>query len=244
MGETAMNIVITSREKAAKMADAQYAALLKEKPNAVLGFATGSTPLPLYRELVAANHRGELSFRAATTFNLDEYVGLDESNPQSYRAFMNENLFSQIDIPLEQTHVPNGKTASTEEAEAYDAKIMAAGGIDLQLLGIGHNGHIGFNEPGTPFASRTHRVRLSESTRNANARFFSSIDEVPREAVSMGIQTVMNARAILLFAQGASKAKIIEAALKGPVTEAVPASVLQLHPNVTLYLDEEAAKYL
>lgn len=239
-----MNIIITTREEAAKKAAEQYALLLNQKPSAVLGFATGSTPLALYAELVRACRRKELSFQHATSFNLDEYVGLDENNPQSYRSFMNRNLFSKIDIPLENTHVPSGKTATAEQANAYEDAIRAAGGIDLQLLGIGHNGHIGFNEPGTPFGSTTHIVRLSESTRSANARFFASIGEVPTQAVSMGIQTVMNARAILLFAQGASKANILKEAVKGPVTEAVPASVLQLHPNITLYLDPEAAKLL
>lgn len=239
-----MNIIITTREEAAKKAAEQYISMLHQKPNAVLGFATGSTPLMLYAELIRAYRSGKLSLQNAKSFNLDEYVGLDENNPKSYRFFMNHNLFSKIDIPLENTHVPSGKTASDEQASAYEKAIRSAGGIDLQLLGIGQNGHIGFNEPGTPFGSTTHIVRLSESTRGANARFFASIEEVPTHAVSMGILTVMNARAIMLFAEGASKARILEAAVKGPVTEAVPASVLQLHPNVTLYLDSEAAKYL
>lgn len=239
-----MNIIVTTREEAAKLAAEQYAALLEAKPNAVFGFATGSTPLSLYAELARAYQRGELSFAKAISFNLDEYIGLDESNPQSYRYFMNRNLFSKIDIRLENTHVPSGRIASNDQADAYEAQIQAAGGIDLQLLGIGQNGHIGFNEPGTPFGSTTHLVHLSDSTRKANARFFPSIEEVPTDAVSMGIKTVMNARAILLFGQGTAKADIIRAAVSGPVTEAVPASILQLHPNVTLYLDSEAAKYL
>lgn len=239
-----MEIKIMTCAAAAKQAARQYAALLAKKPDAVLGFATGSTPLTLYAELVKSCQKGELSFRAAKTFNLDEYVGLDENDPQSYRYFMNKNLFSKIDIPIENTHVPSGKIATERQAEEYEEAIQSAGGIDLQLLGIGRNGHIGFNEPGTPFGSVTHRVRLSENTRAANARFFRSIDEVPAEAVSMGIKTVMNARSIILFAQGASKAETIRAALKGPVTEDVPASILQLHPFVTLYLDEQAAKYL
>lgn len=239
-----MNLIVTSREEAAKLAAEQYAVLLSQKPKSTLGFATGSTPLALYAELARAYQRKELSFFQATSFNLDEYVGLEETNPQSYRYFMNQNLFSKIDLPLERTHVPSGKTSSAAEADEYESLIQAAGGIDLQLLGIGQNGHIGFNEPGTPFGSTTHLVHLSESTRRANARFFASMDEVPTDAVSMGIKTVMNARAILLFAQGDIKANIIREAIYGPVTEAVPASVLQLHPNVTLYLDAEAAKYL
>lgn len=240
----AMDIIITTQENAAKQAAERYIALLQQKPNAVLGFATGSTPLLLYAELVRACQSGRLSFQNARSFNLDEYVGLEENHPQSYRYFMNQNLFSKIDIPLENTLVPSGKTASNAQAIAYEEAIQAAGGIDLQLLGIGQNGHIGFNEPGTPFGSKTHLVRLSESTRVANARFFSSVEEVPKEAVTMGIRTVMNARTIILFAEGASKARILDAAINGPVTETVPASVLQLHPNVTLYLDAEAAKYL
>lgn len=239
-----MNIIVTTREEAAKLAAEQYEVLLRKKPKAVLGFATGSTPLALYSELARAYQRGELTFSQAVSFNLDEYVGLDESNPQSYRYFMNQNLFSKIDLPISSTHVPNGKAASVEQADQYEAMIQAVGGIDLQLLGIGRNGHIGFNEPGTPFGSTTHIVHLSENTRRANARFFPSLEDVPTKAVSMGIKTVMNARAILLFAQGPAKAKVIQAAINGPVTEAVPASVLQLHPNVTLYMDAEAAKYL
>lgn len=239
-----MQIHICPRAEAVKVAAARYHTLLSGKPNAVLGFATGSTPLPLYAELARLCQKGELSFSNATTFNLDEYVGLDANNPQSYRYFMNHNLFEKIDIPLRNTHVPSGTNCSEEIAAAYDGAIHAAGGIDLQLLGIGHNGHIGFNEPGTPFGSITHRVTLSLSTREANARFFRSIEDVPREAVSMGIKTVMNARSILLFAQGEDKAEIVREALYGPVTERVPASVLQLHPFVELFLDPEAAKLL
>lgn len=239
-----MKIYVCSREQAAELAADRYAELLKNKPNAVLGFATGSTPLALYRELIKRYQKGELSFRQATSFNLDEYVGLDGSNPQSYRYFMNKNLFEQIDIPLERTFVPDGTDCSQESVSAYDEQIRALGGIDLQLLGVGRNGHIGFNEPGTSFDSLTHRVQLSRSTREANARFFSSIDEVPSEAVSMGIKTVMNARSILLFAQGEEKAEVIQKAVYGPVTEEIPASILQLHPFVELFLDPEAAKLL
>lgn len=239
-----MNIHICPREEAAKLAAARYKVLLNDKPNAVLGFATGSTPLPLYTELVRLCQRGEVTFSKATTFNLDEYVGLEAGNPQSYRYFMNHNLFEKIDIPLKNTHVPSGTNCSEENAAAYDGAIHAAGGIDYQLLGLGHNGHIGFNEPGTPFGSITHRVTLSRSTREANARFFRTVEDVPKEAVSMGIKTVMNARAILLFAQGEDKAQIVREAFYGPVTEQVPASVLQLHPFVELFLDPEAARLL
>ncbi|HWQ06856.1 MAG TPA: glucosamine-6-phosphate deaminase [Feifaniaceae bacterium] len=239
-----MKIHVCSKEQAAEQAAKRYVELLKRKPNAVLGFATGSTPLRLYQELIRLYKKGELSFREATSFNLDEYVGLDGSNSQSYRHFMNKNLFEQIDIPSEQTFVPDGTHCSAETAAEYDVEIQAAGGIDLQLLGVGRNGHIGFNEPGTSFDSVTHRVQLSRSTREANARFFHSLEEVPTEAVSMGIKTVMNARGILLFAQGEEKAEVIQKAVYGPVTEDVPASILQLHPFVELFLDPEAAKLL
>lgn len=239
-----MKVHICTAQEAAQRAADRYVQLLKRKPDAVLGFATGSTPLQLYAELTRRYQAGDVSFQKATTFNLDEYVGLGGGNQQSYRYFMNENLFSKIDIPIENTHVPNGIDCTKESVTVYDDQINSVGGIDLQLLGIGRNGHIGFNEPGTPFGSITHIVNLSRSTREANARFFASVDDVPKQAVSMGIKTVMNARAILLFAQGEEKAEIVRDALYGPVTENVPASVLQLHPDVELYLDFNAAKLL
>ncbi|MBQ4061596.1 MAG: glucosamine-6-phosphate deaminase [Christensenellaceae bacterium] len=237
-----MKIIIDTPEKIAQMAAQHYVELLNKKPGAVLGYATGSTPLGLYAELAKLNSEGKLSFKNATTFNLDEYAGLEPTHDQSYRYFMNENLFTKIDIPLENTHVPSG--IDTASAGAYDEAIAAAGGIDLQLLGIGNNGHIGFNEPGTPFSSITHVVDLTESTRLANSRFFESIDEVPTQAVSMGIKTVMNAKSIILIALGKAKAEIIKATIQGDVTPDVPASVLQLHPDVVMYLDYEAASLL
>ncbi len=239
-----MKLIIDTPEKIAALAAEQYAALLQNKPQAVLGYATGSTPLGLYAELSRLNKAGVLSFRQARTYNLDEYAGLDPAHDQSYRYFMNKNLFLNIDIDLAHTHVPNGFWKTDAEASDYDRQIEAAGGIDLQLLGVGNNGHIGFNEPGTPFGSETHIVELTDSTRQANARFFSSIDEVPTHAITMGVKTVMNARAIVFIALGKAKASIVKAALSGPVTENVPASVLQLHPDVTWYLDEEAAALL
>jgi len=243
-GGSEMKIHICSSEQAAKQAAERYVELLRKKPDAVLGFATGSTPLRLYAELTARYEAGEVTFTQATSFNLDEYAGLDGAHPQSYRRFMDEHLFSKIDIPYERTHVPNGLDCGADALAGYEAAIAAAGGVDLQLLGIGRNGHIGFNEPGTPFGSVTHVVTLSESTRRANARFFDSPGEVPAQAVSMGIKTVMNARAIVLFAQGEIKAQVVREALRGPVTERVPASVLQLHPFAEFFLDEEAAKLL
>ena len=237
-----MKVIIDSAQNIAAMAAQQYVALLKRKPNAILGGATGSTPLGLYAELVRLNKAGEISFKDASSFNLDEYVGLDGTHDQSYRYFMDHNLFDHIDIDKARTRVPSGIDIS--DPAAYDKEIQAAGGVDLQLLGIGNNGHIGFNEPGTPFGSLTHIVELTESTREANKRFFASIDEVPTHAVTMGIKTVMQARSIILMAIGPAKAPIMKEMLQGPVTEKVPASVLQLHPDVTVYMDYEAAKLL
>lgn len=239
-----MKFTIGTEQEVALWAAQRYVKLLNAKPNAVLGYATGSTPLGLYGELARLNQAGAMSFREVTTFNLDEYVGLDGAHEQSYRYFMNKKLFEKINIPLERTFVPSGLECSHEQAAQYDEQIKAAGGVDLQLLGIGNNGHIGFNEPGTPFGSITHKVKLTPSTRQANARFFASLDEVPAEAVSMGVKTVMNARAILFIALGAGKAEIVREAFRGPVTEAVPASVLQLHPDVEVFLDHAAAKLL
>lgn len=237
-----MKVIIDSAENIAAMAAQQYVDLLKRKPNAILGGATGSTPLGLYAELIRLNKAGEISFKDASSFNLDEYVGLDGTHDQSYRYFMDHNLFDHIDIDKARTRVPSG--IDTSDPAAYDKEIAAAGGVDLQLLGIGINGHIGFNEPGTPFGSLTHIVELTESTREANKRFFASLDEVPTHAVTMGVKTVMQARSIILMAIGPAKAPIMKEMLQGPVTEKVPASVLQLHPDVTVYMDFEAAKLL
>lgn len=239
-----MKIVIDTKENIAKLAAQQYVELLSKKPNAILGCATGSTPLGLYTELINLNKEGKISFKDTTSFNLDEYAGLEPTHDQSYRYFMNENFFNHIDINKERTFVPSGLVKDNAAAAKYDQEIAAAGGVDLQLLGIGCNGHIGFNEPGTPFGSVTHVVDLTENTRAVNARFFASIDDVPTQAVSMGIKTVMNARSIILVALGSSKAEIIRDTIKGEVTPNVPASVLQLHPDVTFYIDNEAASLL
>lgn len=239
-----MQLIVTDAQQAAVRAAGLYVDLLRRKPDAVLGLATGSTPLGLYARLAALYRAGELSFRRATSFNLDEYVGLPATHDQSYRYFMEHNLFSHVDLPAERTHVPSGLDVSDAALAGYDAAIEAAGGIDLQLLGLGGNGHIGFNEPGTPFGLGTHVVELTARTRQDNARFFASLDEVPTHAATMGVKTVMHARAILLLAFGSAKAEAVRAALTGPVTEEVPASVLQLHPDVTVFCDEEAAKLL
>ena len=237
-----MKIIIGSEQEIAQKAAQRYVQLLAKKPDAVLGYATGSTPLGLYAELVRLNKAGEIDYTNVTTFNLDEYAGLDGTHDQSYRYFMNTNLFNHVNIDLAKTHVPSGLDIAA--AADYDKQIEAAGGIDLQLLGIGNNGHIGFNEPFTPFGSRTHLVDLTESTREANKRFFASIDDVPTQAVTMGVRTVMNARGIILMAIGKAKAEIIAKTVNGPVTEEVPASVLQLHPDVEVYLDYDAASLL
>jgi glucosamine-6-phosphate deaminase len=237
-----VKFIIDTEENIAKKAAQRYVELLSRNPDAVLGFATGSTPLGLYAELARLCGEGKVSFRDVTSFNLDEYAGLDGSHDQSYRYFMNHNLFEHIDIDVSRTHVPSGLDIAA--AEAYDKAIEEAGGIELQLLGIGNNGHIGFNEPGTPLDSITHLVDLTEMTRKANARFFASLDEVPTQAVTMGIKTVMNARSIMLMALGKGKADIVKASFTGPVTTLVPASILQLHPSVEIYLDYDAASLL
>lgn len=211
------------------------------KPDCVLGLATGGTPCGAYEQLAKWVQKGDLSFAETKSINLDEYVGLPADHDQSYRFFMESNLFSKIDIKKENTFVPDGMAEDTEaECAAYDARICAMGGIDLQLLGLGHNGHIAFNEPGGNFGQGTHLVDLTEDTIQANARFFQSADEVPRRALTMGIRNIMNARRILIAVNGEAKADIVYRAFAGRVTEDVPASVLQLHPDVTLVGDRAA----
>ena len=239
-----MKVIVGTKEEVVRKAAQRYVELLNRKPEAVLGLATGSTPLDLYAELARLCAEGKLSFAKAKSFNLDEYIGLEGTHDQSYRYFMDHNLFEHIDIRPENTHVPSGFVKDDAEAERYDAEIAAAGGIDLQLLGIGNNGHIGFNEPLTPFTSLTHIVKLTESTREANKRFFNSIDEVPTHAVTMGIHTVMLAKSIILMAFGTGKAEIIKATVEGRPTISVPASLLQLHEDVEVYLDHDAASLL
>lgn len=211
------------------------------KPDSVLGLATGSTPIGTYKALIEWYEKGELDFSQVKTANLDEYVGLDGTNDQSYRYFMNTNLFDHINIDKANTNVPNGMAPDmAKEGERYEALIKSLGGIDVQLLGIGNNGHIGFNEPNEFFDKTTHEVQLTESTINANKRFFESIDDVPKTAISMGIKTIMEAKKIVLIANGPAKADIIYETVYGPITPKVPASALQLHPDVTIVVDEEA----
>ena len=211
------------------------------EPQCVLGLATGSTPIGAYEQLVEWYKKGDLSFAGVRSVNLDEYRGLSAEHDQSYRYFMQDNLFNHIDIKPENTHVLNGLAKNPEaECEAYNKLIRDLGGIDLQLLGMGHNGHIGFNEPTDHFPAMTHEVELEEITRQANKRFFNSIDEVPTAAYTMGIGTVMAARKVVLVATGADKKEILYKTLCGPVTPQVPASILQFHPDVTIICDEAA----
>lgn len=211
------------------------------KPDAVLGLATGSSPIGTYKQLIDWYNKGDLDFSEIHSVNLDEYKGLDASNPQSYAYFMRHNLFDSVNIKPENTNIPNGlETDIEKECTRYNNIIKSLGGIDLQLLGIGNNGHIGFNEPGEAFEKETHCVKLTENTIQANARFFSSIGEVPTHAYSTGIKNIMQARSILLIASGEAKAEAMYQALFGPITPTVPASILQLHNNVSIVADEAA----
>lgn len=211
------------------------------KPDCVLGLATGSTPIGLYQQLVAWYEKGDLDFSEVRTVNLDEYKGLSRENDQSYYYFMHHNLFDYVNLPAENSHLPNGmEPDSDKECRRYSELIRSMGGVDLQLLGIGHNGHIGFNEPGDAFDNDVHCVNLTQSTIEANKRFFASADDVPKQAYTMGIKTIMQAKKILIVASGEDKADIVRDAFFGPITPKVPASVLQLHNDVTLVADEAA----
>lgn len=211
------------------------------KPDCVLGLATGSTPVGAYQQLAKWQQQGDVTFKDVRTVNLDEYRGLPGTHDQSYRYFMNTNLFDHIDIDKANTYVPNGMAEDVDaECAAYDERIQEFGGIDLQLLGIGHDGHIGFNEPADHFSCGTNCVELTDMTIDANARFFANRDDVPRQALTMGMQAIMQAKAVLMVVSGADKAEIIRKSFCGPITPEVPASILQLHPNVTLVGDEAA----
>lgn len=215
--------------------------VMTEKPDCVLGLATGSSPVGIYKELVRHYQEGDLDFSQVTTVNLDEYKGLDKEDPQSYAYYMKENLFSHVNIPMENTHLPDGREEDREKAcGEYNQVLGRAGRQDIQLLGIGHDGHIGFNEPADHFPKEPHCVDLAESTIEANARFFESREQVPTQAYTMGIQNIMAAKQILMVANGKGKAKILKEAFQGPITPQIPASILQLHPNVILVADEEA----
>ncbi len=241
-----LNIIkVKTPEEMGKAAADEFEAVICRKPACVMGLATGSTPLPLYRELIAREQAGKLDFSRVRSANLDEYKGLAPDHPQSYRRFMQENLFDHISIKPENTIVPDGLAADIPAmCEAYERRIEDWGGVDIQLLGLGHDGHIGFNEPCDHFPVITHEVQLTEMTREANKRFFASIDEVPTHAVTMGIHTVLQAKSIILMAFGEGKADIIKKTVEGRPEIAVPASLLQLHDDVELYLDEAAASKL
>ena len=229
-------ITAVNQEEMGRLAADIFAESIRMKPDLVLGLATGSTPLTLYKELISKNSGGELDFTKVMSVNLDEYVGLPGTHDQSYRYFMNENLFNHININLSNTYVPDGMAGDADaECARYDALIKELGGVDLQLLGIGLNGHLGFNEPADAFSKGTQCIKLTESTINANARFFSDYSEVPKYAITMGMRDIMLAKKIVLVA-GAEKKDIIEKAVNGPVTPQVPASILQMHQDTTIIL--------
>lgn len=238
-----MRVIVTKDYKdMSRKAANIIAAQIITKPECVLGLATGSTPIGTYENLVEGYKNGDLDFSKVKSVNLDEYRGLEQNHEQSYFYFMHDNLFNHVNINPENTNVPNGTELDAEkECKRYEELIDSYGGIDLQLLGLGHNGHIGFNEPAAAFDKETHCVDLTESTIEANKRFFDSADDVPRQAYTMGIGTIMKAKKILVVASGEDKAEIVAKAFYGDVTPEVPASILQFHPDVTVVLDEAAA---
>lgn len=241
-----MNLqVFKNADTIASVAAALFAACITEKPDCVLGMATGSSPVPTYKKLVELNRQGLVDFSKVTSYNLDEYVGLDHSHEQSYYYFMMDTLFHHVNIDPNNVHVLSGTAADLgKECADYEQAVDAAGGIDLQILGIGNNGHIAFNEPTDSFPAATHLVDLTESTVEANKRFFESAYEVPRQALTMGIGSIMKARKIVLIATGEDKAEAVRNMVKGPVVPHCPASILQFHPQVTILVDEAAASLL
>jgi glucosamine-6-phosphate deaminase len=241
-----MKLIITKNyEELSKKAADEMADIIKSNPKAILGLATGGSPMGMYKELIKMNKEGKVDFSNVTTVNLDEYIGLSGDHPQSYRYFMNENLFNHINIDKTNTYVPNGLAKNIEEeCKEYDARITELGGTDVQLLGIGNNGHIAFNEPDNELLSGTHLTKLTEDTIKANARFFESIDEVPTQALSMGLGGIMRSKKIIVIASGESKAEAVKAMVSGKISTNMPASMLQMHRNVTVIVDEAAAKLL
>ena len=238
-----MRVIIEKDKDAMGRRGAQFVAdVVRNQPDCVLGLATGSTPVPLYQELIRLHREEGLDFSKVTTFNLDEYYGLSPSHDQSYRYFMEENLFKHINVPPSQIHVPSGTAPDIEAACAhYEEMIEEAGGIDIQVLGIGSDGHIAFNEPGSSLASRTRLVTLDAQTISDNSRFFQKAEDVPRFAITMGVGTILEAGLCLMLASGAKKAKVVADAIEGPITSQITASALQLHPNTVVIVDEEAA---
>jgi glucosamine-6-phosphate deaminase len=238
-------IIAPSAGEASAQAARIVAALIRGKPRAVLGLPTGATPIAFYNELVAMHTRGEADFAEVTTFNLDEYAGLAPDHPQSYAHFMREHFFSRVNIAHWRAHMPNGLAPDiAKHCEAYEAAIVEAGGIDLQLLGLGSDGHIGFNEPSSSLGSRTRLKTLTEQTIRDNARYFTTPDQVPRHVITMGVGTILDARRCLVLAFGERKAAAVAAMVEGPITADVPASALQFHPSCALLVDEPAAALL
>jgi glucosamine-6-phosphate deaminase len=238
-------IVQKTAAEMSRAAAVEVAQVLNAKPNAVLGMATGSTPLGVYQELVRMHRAGEVDFSHVTTFNLDEYVGLPITHAQSYHHFMHENFFRHVNIPPANIHIPSGTTTNYRAfCEWYERRIVDCGGIDLQILGIGSDGHIAFNEPGSSLSSRTRLKTLAKQTIDDNARFFERPEDVPIYAITMGVGTILEARECLLLATGAKKADAIAAAVEGPVTAMITASALQMHPSTRVYVDEPAASKL
>lgn len=238
-------IVVNNYEELSKVAAKEFSKIIKEKENAVLGLATGGSPVGMYKELIRMYEQKELNFSKTTTVNLDEYIGLNPEHNQSYRYFMNNNLFNHINIDKSNTFVPNGLAEDLEaQCKEYDQKIVELGGIDIQLLGVGNNGHIAFNEPNNELSSGTHIISLTDNTIEANARFFDNIDDVPRKAITMGVGGIMKAKKIILIASGESKAEAIKGIFSGKITTANPATMLQMHRDVTIIVDEAAAKLI
>lgn len=241
-----MDIYITKDYDAMSKKAAQLlASVVNEKDHPVIGLATGGTPAGLYEELIRMNKAGEVDFSKTSAFNLDEYYPISKESDQSYYYFMRENLFKHINIDMANTHIPDGSAKDSEvESQAYDEKIRATGGVDMQVLGIGTNGHIAFNEPADFFPTKTQKTDLTQGTIEDNSRFFDDIADVPKEAITMGIGTIMNSNRIMLLASGASKAEVIKETILGKVRPQLPASILQFHKDVTMILDEEAAEEL
>lgn len=241
-----MNIIVAKNyDEMSKLAAERIIELIKLNPKAVLGLPTGSTPLGMYEKLISTYKNGGISFKDSITFNLDEYEGLDKDNPNSYQKFMGDNFFGHVDISTDNVNFPDTKSSDSYKAcMEYEERIKNAGGIDLMVLGLGCNGHIGFNEPCEHFPGITHRVKLHKETIKANSRFFKNMEEVPKYAITMGIRSIMHCRSIMLIANGTGKAEAIKKALKEPITPKVPASVLQLHQDVTVIIDHEASSLL
>ncbi len=237
-------IVVKNYKELSKLSAEVIAEVIKNKPDAVLGLATGSTPIGCYENLIEMYRNGELSFEQVRTVNLDEYVGLDKNHPQSYAYFMRDKLFNKIDIKPENTHIPNGCAEDlVDSCDRYN-HVLSVLHRDVQLLGLGSNGHIGFNEPGTPFCALTHITDLAESTIKDNARLFNNVDEVPTQALTMGVKDILRADKIIILASGKNKAEAVKAMVKGPITNQCPASALQEHENCIVILDEDATSLL